>query len=123
MKLTRFDIAMRETMRLKVASVTRYYTILKNIAKNTDKEFKEDFDTIKACYGGITPVLVGVLAIRYDLNYKATFFMLELICDAPSGLYDKVITDDNLKVGDVLKASRKLEGCPIEIKNRYKSKS
>lgn len=114
-----FETAAIETAKLKTARGSRYYDILKNICRLIEADFKQDYSAIRSHYGKVTPVMAGVLTLRYGLNYKATFFALETICNAPSGWYDRLIVDGGQKVGDILEAARNLEDCPVPCVSRY----
>jgi hypothetical protein len=48
----------------------------------------------------LTPVTVGILALRYGLNYKACCEWLEECRILPAGTYDRIA--DGLKIKDIL---------------------
>jgi hypothetical protein len=109
------------TQQLKTARGKRYYDILKALRDLIAADLRADFEAIKQSYGKMTPVMVGVLALHYDVNYKAMCELLEwgrcLHCNS----YGRIITDGGLKVGAILEAAQKVEDGPIRPVSRYEA--
>ena len=86
-----------------------YFTELKRIAAEIANPLTTDFYVLKEQNGKITPVLVGRLALRYDVNLKAMFEILNDLKLVRCGLYEKIVTYGGVKVADIFDAARKVE--------------
>lgn len=106
------------TQSLKTARGKRYYDILKSIRDLVAPDLTTDVEAIKQHHGKLTVVLVGVLALHYDVNFKAMLELLEWIVRIPCCQYDRIITDGGLKVRDIFEAARTIEG-PVKPISRY----
>lgn len=110
-----FVKAARLTLDLQNARGRNYYQILWALEELIKDDFKADFDIIYAESGKITPVAIGVLSLRYNLNFKATCHMVCKYCGAPVDheyLYDYLIGRGKLKVSQIHEAA-------IQRKNDY----
>lgn len=65
------------TTQLKTARGKRYIDILKAILSDVGDGIVADAQKIIADTGKITPLCIGRLSLKYDLNYKATCDHLE----------------------------------------------
>ena len=86
-----------------------YYTELKRITAKIAEPLTTDFHTLKVQHGKITPVLVGWLALRYDVNLKAMFEILNDLQLIKCCHYERIVTYGGIKVGDIFDAARKVE--------------
>lgn len=111
------------TQQLKTARYKHYYDTLKALRDLIASDLKADFEAIRQHYGKLTPVMVGVLALRYDVNYKAMFELLEWVCKIPCCQYDRVVTNGDVKVRDVFEAARKVNEGPVLPISRYGAES
>lgn len=79
-----------------------YYTVLKAILADIGPQLAADAVAILAESGGkMTVYDIGCLAVKYDLNLKATFEWLEESRVIPAGTYDR-LKDRGLKAREVL---------------------
>lgn len=85
-----------------------YYAELKRIRDEITAPLTVDFNILKTQHGKITPVLVGWLALKYDVNLKAMFDILNDLKLIPCCLYDKIITYGGVKVGTIFDEARKV---------------
>lgn len=92
------------TEKLKVTRGKGYYTILKAILADCGQQILDDANAIKAT-GKLTVLDVGKLAVKYDLNFKATCEWLEENRVLPAGSYQRLI-DRGLKAREVLEAAK-----------------
>lgn len=113
--MTAFEL----TQSLKTARGKRYCDILKSIRDTIASDLAADVEAMRQHHGRITVVLVGVLALNYDVNFKAMLELLEWVIRIPCCQYDRIITDGGLKVRDIFEAARKIEGGPIKPISRY----
>lgn len=67
-----------------------YYTELRAILAEIEKDVRSDIVSLRQSGKGITPAFVGWLALRYTLNCKAMFEALEDWNFIPCGMYEKV---------------------------------
>lgn len=109
------------TQQLKTARGKRYYDTLKSLRDIIAPDLATDFEAIRQHRGGITPARIGVLALHYDVNYKAMIELLEWGRHVKCGLYDRIITDGGVKVRDVFEAARKIEDGPVKPVSRYQA--
>jgi hypothetical protein len=93
------------TSQFKTARGKRYYTILNQIQAEIGVSLAADFANLREKHGNVTPVMVGWLALRYDVNLKAMFEILNNLKLLPSGIYKRL----GVKVGEVFEAARKFE--------------
>lgn len=113
--MTAFEL----TQSLKTARGKRYYDILKSLRDIIASDLSADFEAISQHRGGMTPAWIGVLALHYDVNYKAMIELLEWGHHVKTGLYDRIILGGGLKVRDVFEAARKMEDGPVKPVSRY----
>lgn len=92
------------TEKLKVTRGKGYYTVLKAILAQVGPQIAADARAIKAESGKLTVFNVGCLAVKYDLNLKATFEWLEESRVLPAGTYDR-LKERGLKAREVLDAA------------------
>lgn len=111
--------ALELTQSLKTARGKRYYDILKSLRDIIAPDLAADFEAIRQHHGKLTVVLVGVLALHYDVNFKAMLELLEWIVHIPCCQYDRIITDGGVKVRDVFEAARKIDDGPVKPVSRY----
>lgn len=79
------------TEKLRVTRGRGYYTVLKAILASIGPQLVADANAIKAESGGkLTAYDVGCLAMKYDLNLKATCEWLEESRTLPVGTYDRL---------------------------------
>lgn len=96
------------TQQLKTARGKRYYDILKQvIAARGDDIVRDARAAIAANDGKLTAVDVGVLAVRYDLNLKATWEWLEECRVLPTGTYDKAVSR-GMRAKQVLQSAQQI---------------
>ncbi len=93
------------TEQLKSARGPEYTARLKYILKLLGPEIKADFAAFKEAFGKITPVDIGIIVIKHNLNYKAVCEYLQHEHLLPAGLYERLV-DSGMKVNEVLDASR-----------------
>lgn len=99
------------TDRLKVSRGKGYYTVLRLVLAEIGQAMLDDARAIKAERGGISLLDIGRLAVRYDLNLKAT---MEWLAEGsqghiiPTGAYDMCV-DGGMKARQVLEAARQAE--------------
>lgn len=92
------------TEKLKVTRGKGYYTVLKAILAQVGPQIAADAEAIKAANGGkFTVYNVGCLAVKYDLNFKATCEWLEESRVLPAGTYDR-LKERGLKAREVFAA-------------------
>lgn len=92
------------TEQLRNARGKRYYDILKQILAEIGPQIAEDARTIKDQNGGkLTLFNVGQLAVKYDLNFKATVEWLEESRVLKTGAYER-LKDAGVKAREVLTA-------------------
>lgn len=90
------------TEKLKVTRGKGYYTVLGAILTEVGQQMIADANAIKAENGGkFTVYNVGCLAVKYDLNFKATCEWLEQSRVLPVGTYDR-LKGCGLKFGKIL---------------------
>lgn len=107
------------TQQLKTARGKRYYDILKALRDLIAADLYADFEAIRQHNGRMTPVMVGVLALRYDVNYKAMCELLEWGRCLKCNSYGRIVTDGGLKVGEIFEAARKVDTGPVMPISRY----
>lgn len=107
------------TQSLKTARGKRYYDILKSLRDIIAPDLAADFEAVYQYRGGMTPAWIGVLALHYDVNYKAMIELLEWGRHVKCGLYDRIITDGGVKVRDAFEAARKIDDGPVKPVSRY----
>lgn len=97
------DVA-RIAVELKTARGQRYYGLLKSFLRERGKAMVDAFVQIRTEAGKVTPVDIGYIALRFDLNYKATWeWLYEARCIGVD--YDDVAR--RFKVSEVMDAARK----------------
>lgn len=82
-----------------------YYTELKRILAEIGPAIIADAEAIKAATGTITPVGVAGLALKHNLNFKATCEWLEEQRFLRYGTYDRIRA--SLKISDLLDEAAK----------------
>lgn len=93
------------TKKLKVTRGKGYFTLLKQILAECGQQIVDDAYAIATQNGRLTPFDVGVLAVKYDLNFKATCEWLEDSRVIPTGIYQRLMLR-GLKAEQVLKEAR-----------------
>lgn len=93
------------TDQLKTARGKRYYDILKLILVDVGPQIVADAQQIAIDTGKLTVLDIGRMAVKYDLNYRATCEWLEESRVLPAGAYQR-LKDNGLKVGEVLAAAK-----------------
>ena len=78
-----------------------YYTRLKIILTEFGEQLAEDARQQEK----ITPVVIGALALKYSLNFKATCEWLEECNVIPTGVYDRLM-ERGVRVSDIFEAAR-----------------
>ena len=92
------------TDKLKHTRGKGYYTVLKAILAEVGQQIVDDANAIKAESGGkFTVYNIGCLAVKYDLNFKATCEWLEESRVLPVGTYDR-LKERGLKAMEVFEA-------------------
>lgn len=81
-----------------------YYVALKAILKEEGPDILATMERWRAERGGITPAMIGALALKHGLNFKATCEFLEDERVLKCGIYDR-ITEQHRPTA-VLKAGR-----------------
>jgi hypothetical protein len=89
---------------LKTARGKRYYDILRLVLAEVGGAIEADARAIVEQTGKITPLDVGRLATRYDLNFKATCEHLEDRNVLPCGTHQSLV-ERGLKVKRILAAT------------------
>lgn len=96
-----------QAKKLRVTRGKGYYTILKAILYEVGPQIAADANAIKAESGGkFTVYNIGCLAVKYDLNFKATCEWLEESRVLPVGTYDR-LKRGGIKFGETLEAIRR----------------
>jgi hypothetical protein len=101
------------TEQLRHARGKRYYDILRLVLADVGALIVTDARAVIASTGTLTTLDIGVLSVRYDLNYKATVEWLEENQVLPTGTYEKMLDSGlgtRLKVGEILAAARQQQG-------------
>ena len=78
-----------------------YYTRLKIILAEFGEQLAEDARQQQK----ITPVFIGILALKYSLTFKATCEWLEECNVIPTGVYDRLM-ERRVRVSDIFEAAR-----------------
>ena len=89
------------TDKLKVTRGKGYYTVLKAILAAIGPQIAADARAIVAENGEFSPYNIGCLAVKYNLNFKATCEWLEESQVLPVGTYDR-LKRSGLKFGKIL---------------------
>lgn len=91
------------TEKLKRCRSKAYYATLKDILLRspTGQEIIDDARKLER----ITPVDIGILCLKHDLNFRATCEWLEENHVLRTGIYDSIMRS-GLKVRDILEAAR-----------------
>jgi len=89
------------TDKLKVTRGKGYYTVLKAILGAIGPQIATDARAIVAENGEFSTYNIGCLALKYDLNFKATCEWLEESQVLPVGTYDR-LKRSGLKFGKIL---------------------
>jgi hypothetical protein len=92
------------TDKLRVTRGKGYYTVLKQILAECGQQIIDDANIIKAT-GKLTVLDIGRLAVKYDLNLKATAEWLEENRALPTGTYQRLL-DRGLKAREILEAAK-----------------
>lgn len=93
------------TEKLKVTRGKGYYTVLKQILAECGQAIADDARAITAETGQLNAVDIGRLALRYDLNFKATCEWLEDSRILPAGTHGRLMRA-GIKPGEVFEAVR-----------------
>ena len=100
------EYEMTLTEKLKVARGKGYFTVLKAILAECGQQMADDArDTINQNEGKYTTLDIGKLAVKYDLNFKATCEWLEESQVIPTGTYIR-LKERGLKATEVLETAR-----------------
>ncbi len=82
-----------------------YYAELRRILAEEEAEMRRTINAWKAECGGITPAMIGALALKHRLNVKATCEALEEWQLLRCGVYDR-IRDGGIRPTDMLRAGQ-----------------
>lgn len=96
----------RLTDKLRTLRGKAYHTLLKTILDECGQQIVQEARVIIVGSGRLAPVDIGALAIKYDLNFRATCEWLEESQVIPTGVYDRLI-ERGLRVSEVLAAVSK----------------
>jgi hypothetical protein len=94
------------TDKLKVTRGKGYYTVLKQILAECGQQMADEARAIKEATHRITLYDLGVLALKYGLNFKATTEWLEESRVLKAGTYQRLV-DSGVKAREVFTAVRK----------------
>src|SRR5678816_940689 len=93
------------TEELKQARGKEYIARLEYIFKLVGDDIKADVAVIREVYGKFTPVDIGIIVIKYNLNFKAVCEWMEQERIIPAAMYSHMM-DNGLKVKDILAAAQ-----------------
>jgi len=93
-----------QTNKLKVTRGKGYFTVLKTILAECGQQMVNDAKGTIQVEGKFTVLDIGKLAIKYDLNFKATCEWLEESMIIPAGTYIR-LKKRGLKATKVLEAA------------------
>lgn len=91
------------TEQLKQSRGKEYYARLEYIFRLIGDDIKSDVAAFREAYGKLTPVDMGIIVQKYNLNYKAVCEYLEAERIIPAGMYQYLI-DSGMKVKEVMAA-------------------
>ncbi len=77
--------------KLRAARGKGYFTVLKAILAKCGQDIINDAQEVKRKDGRITPFNIAEIALKHDLNFKATCEWLEESGVIPSGSHQKLI--------------------------------
>lgn len=83
----------------KGAKGQRYYALLKAVLSVRGKEMVDFAKTMRQENGGFSPAGIGVVSLKFGLNFKATAEWLEETSILPSGWYERVM-DSRVRLPD-----------------------